>query len=153
VKQLLRKIFLVIPYLLLFFILSVSISAPLLEYKRIEFSQHLYQILHYICNQLSTRCLFVYTSPMALCSRCFFIYLTMFATGLIFLLTRKKRIYWKTGLILMIPCILDGSSQYLGFRMSNNVWRSITGGLAGAGIGLIFFPLYFRLVNFILRRR
>lgn len=140
-----------IPYLFLFTILTLSIIAPLLEYLRLEVSRNLYGMLHLICNQLPTRCLFIYTSPMAICSRCFFLYLAMFITGLV-IKYGNKHVHWKIGLILMIPCIIDGSSQYLGFRLSNNGLRSITGGLAGIGLGLILFPLYFRVAKFIMKR-
>lgn len=142
-----------IPYLFLFTILTLSIIAPLLEYLRLEVSRNLYGMLHLICNQLPTRCLFIYTSPMAICSRCFFLYLAMFITGLVLIKYGNKHVHWKIGLILMIPCIIDGSSQYLGFRLSNNTLRSITGALAGLGIGLIFFSFYFRFVDFITERR
>ena len=140
-----------LPPLILFFILSVSIIAPLLEYLRLEVSKKFYEIPHLICNQLPTRCLFIYTSPMALCARCFFIYLGLFISGVALIKNKVNKVYWKIGLILALPCIVDGGTQYLGFRLSNNGLRSISGGLAGIGLGLIFFPLYFRAVNFIMR--
>jgi len=140
---------LLLPIFALFFILSVSIIAPLLEYLRLEVSKKFYEIPHLICNQLPTRCLFIYTSPMALCARCFFIYLGLFISGLVLIKNKINKIYWKTGLILSLPCIVDGGIQYLGFRLSKNGLRSLTGGLAGIGLGLIFFPVYFRAVHFI----
>jgi uncharacterized membrane protein len=148
-----KTIIIIIPYFVLFLILSSSLLAPLLEYLRLEVSKNLYAILHSICNQMPTRSLFIYTSPMAICARCFFIYSVMFITGLALVNNRNKHIRWKAGLLLMIPCIIDGSSQYLGFRLSNNFLRSMTGALAGLGIALILFPLYFRFVDYITERR
>lgn len=144
-----RKPLFFLPFLILSFILSDSIIAPVLEYQRLEVSRRFYAILHLICNQLPTRCLFIYTSPMALCARCFFIYLGVFISGLVLIKNKINKIYWKIGLILLLPCIIDGGTQYSGLRLSNNGLRAITGGLAGIGIGLILFPLYFRAVNFI----
>lgn len=144
-------ILLAIPFLLLAFILMVSVIAPILEYERLEVSRDFYSITHKICNQLPTRCLFVFTSPMALCARCFFIYLSMFVVGILLLKNKSKFINWKYGIVLMIPCIIDGSTQYLGHRLSNNILRSTTGALAGVGLGLILFPLYFRFVEFLVK--
>jgi len=86
-----------------------------------------------------------------LCARCFFIYLALFITGIVLLKNKINKIYWRISLILILPCIIDGGTQYLGFRLSNNVLRSITGGLAGIGLGLIFFPLYFRVIKFFIK--
>ena len=151
-KGIIKFVLLVIPYLLLFFVLSISVVAPLLEYQRIEVSRNFYEITHKICNQLPTRCLFIFTSPMALCARCFAIYLSMLTVGVLMIVVKKEFFNWKLGIVLMIPCIIDGSTQYLGQRLSNNGLRLITGALAGIGIGLIFFPLYFRFIDRITQR-
>lgn len=90
---------------------------------------------------------------MALCSRCFVIYLTLFITGIFLIKKKINHIYWKICILFLFPCIIDGSTEYLGLRLSNNILRFITGALAGIGIGLIFFPLYFRFVNFLTGRR
>ena len=148
-RRYLRNLLISLPFLILFFIISDAIIAPILEYHRLEVSRKFYNALHLICNQLPTRSLFIYTSPMALCSRCFFIYLGLFITGSILIKNKITTAYWKIGIILLLPCIIDGGTQYLGFRLSNNGLRSITGGLAGIGIGLILFPIYYRIVNLI----
>jgi len=89
---------------------------------------------------------------MALCSRCFSIYLALFMLGIFLIKHRTKRIYWKIAILFLVPCIIDGSTEYLGLRLSNNILRFITGALAGVGIGLIFFPLYFRFVDSVTER-
>lgn len=143
----------ILPHLALLIILILAVIAPILEYQRLAISRNFYEIPHKICNQLPTRCLWISTSPMALCARCFGIYLTMFITGVLLIRLNSKHIYWKIALLLMIPCIFDGSTQYLGYRLSNNGLRLITGSLAGVGIGLFFFPLYHRFIDFITKRR
>lgn len=151
-RTLIKRALLLSPYLILFVVLLLAIVAPILEYQRLEASRTLYNITHNICNQLPTRCLWILTSPMGLCARCFGIYLTMFATGIFLIRFNLKRIYWKQAIIALLPCVIDGSTQYFGQRLSNNWLRSFTGALAGLGIGLIFFPLYFRFVDFVTER-
>lgn len=153
IRKLIGVSLLIAPYATLLFILILSLLAPILEFLRLEISRVPYDILHNICNQVPTRCLWFYTSNVALCIRCFFIYLSLFIVGIILIKRKTKRVYWKVGLILMIPCIIDGSTQYLTLRLSNNILRSITGALAGIGIALIFFSLLFRFVNLITERR
>lgn len=153
IRVFIKFILLAVPYLLLFFVLFISIVAPLLEYQRLEVSRNFYEIIHKICNQLPTRCLFIFTSPMALCARCFFVYLAMLVVGILMIVFKKALFNWKVGLLLMIPCIIDGSTQYLGQRLSNNALRSVTGALGGIGMGLIIFPLYFKLIDFNTRGR
>jgi uncharacterized membrane protein len=152
-KSFIKPILLAVPYIFLVFVLLVSVAAPLLEYQRLEVSRNFFAITHKICNQLPTRCLFIFTSPMALCARCFAIYLSMLVVGVLTIVVKKNIFNWKLGILLMIPCIIDGSTQYLGQRLSNNGLRLATGTLAGIGIGLIFFPLYFRFIDRIFQRR
>ena len=153
IRRFVKGSFLTTPYLILFSILIISILAPILEFKRLEISRNLYEILHNICHQVPTRCLWIFTSPMALCARCFTIYLALFITGIFLVKQKTNRIHLKVGVLLLIPCVIGGSTQYLGLRLSNNTLRCVTGTLAGIGIGLIFFPLYFRFVNFLMERR
>jgi len=153
VKSYIKSTLLAVPYIFLVFVLIVSVAAPLLEYQRLEVSRNFFAITHKICNQLPTRCLFIFTSPMALCARCFAIYLSMLVVGVLTIVIKKNLFNWKLSILLMIPCIIDGSTQYLGQRLSNNGLRLATGTLAGIGIGLIFFPLYFRFIDRIFQRR
>jgi len=152
IKKIIRAVFLWIPYIILCFIIVLSILAPILEYQRLQVSSKLYGILRNICHQVPTRCLWIKTSNMGLCARCFSVYLSLFLVGLYLMKYNIKRIFWKYSFILIIPCIIDGSSQYLNLRLSNNTLRAITGGLAGIGLGLILFPLYFRLLDLITER-
>lgn len=152
-RKVIKYIILLTPTAVFFLVVLLTLLAPILEYQRLEVSSKFYGILHNICHQVPTRCLWIKTSNMALCARCFFIYLTLFLAGIFYFKYRITRIYWKTAFILIIPCILDGSSQYMQLRLSNNVLRSITGALGGFGIGMIFFPLYYKFINFTLERR
>ena len=111
IRRCLRNLLFFYLFLILSFILSDSIIAPVLEYQRLEVSKKLYYALHLICNQLPARCLFIYASPMALCARYFLIYLGLFISGLVLIKNKVTTVYWKIGLILLLPCIFDGSTQ------------------------------------------
>ena len=145
-----QKIFALIPFVILFLLLFLSILAPYLEYKRIAISQDIYKIFRHICNQMPTHCFWIFGSNMALCARCFCIYLSLFITGIVLLLYPKFRNFKKKnslGFVLSIPMVIDGLSQFWGMHESNNFYRAITGILAGIGLGLIFFPAYWRLIK------
>ncbi len=51
-----------------------------------------------------------------------------------------KVLNWKIAIILCIPLVLDGGSQYLNWRISNQVLRLITGILCG--IGIMFLEIW-----------
>jgi len=46
------------------------------------------------------------------------------------------------ALSLVVPLLLDGITQYVSLRESNNLLRLLTGFLAGIGISIIVFPIY-----------
>lgn len=142
-----------IPLFVLLFIVSASILAPILEYQRLEISSFFYKSVSKLCHHLPTRCIFIKTSNMALCSRCFSIYTSLLISGVFFFYHRTSRINWEISLLLTLPCWVDGLTQYFGLRESSNSLRIITGLLAGAGLGLIVFPLQYRCLAFCKRRQ
>jgi uncharacterized membrane protein len=88
---------------------------------------------------------------MALCSRSFGIYLGLLLIGIFLGLKGTKKIYWKSAIILMVPVVIDGVTQFKGLRISNNYLRFITGFLSGIGSGMILFPVYFVLASWIMK--
>lgn len=151
-KKIIRQILISIPYVFLIVIIVLAIISPILEYKRLASSEITYKLLGTICHQLPTRCLWIYSSNIGLCTRCFFIYTCLFATGLYVLIKNTQKINWWFSLLLIIPCVVDGGTQYGHLRMSNNLLRGITGALAGIGIGSVIFPLYLRFINYLFKR-
>ena len=128
--------------MLLFLILFVAFIAPYLELLRLPVSQSFYGILKPLCHQVPTRCLWIFGSNTALCSRCLGIFFALLMTGLYFGIKGADRVYWKTAILLNLPALIDGYSQLRGWRMSNNLLRLGTGLMAGAGAGVFLFPLY-----------
>ncbi|MHA2260723.1 MAG: DUF2085 domain-containing protein [Promethearchaeota archaeon] len=114
-------------------------------------SSYFYASLRYICHQLPTRSIWIFGSNMALCSRSFGIYLGLLLIGIFLGLKGTKKIYWKSAIILMVPVVIDGVTQFKGLRISNNYLRFITGFLSGIGSGMILFPVYFVLASWIMK--
>ena len=80
---------------------------------------------------------------MVLCARCFGVYLGLLIGGIIpFIITFIYQINVNLLLLLMIigiaPMALDGFTQYIGIRKSNNYLRFSSGFLAGFFLGLMF---------------
>ena len=63
-------------------------------------------------------------------------------TGLYFGIKGADRIYWKTAILLNLPALIDGYTQFRGWRVSNNYLRLGTGLMAGVGAGVFLFPFY-----------
>jgi len=137
-----RLLFLSPFYLLFFLILLDAFIAPYLESLRLPISQSFYGILKPLCHQWPTRCLWIFGSNTALCSRCLGIFFALLMTGLYFGIKGADRIYWKTAILLNLPALIDGYTQLKGWRVSNNFLRLGTGLMAGAGAGLFLFSFY-----------
>ena len=102
----------------------------------------------YLCHQRPDRSFFIKGHQFPLCARC-----TGFVLGtIIFCIysylvpifyTYKLLIF---SIIIQLPYILDGTTQYLGYRESNNILRFITG-FIGA-FGLIIMARIFKIIIF-----
>jgi len=112
---------------------------------------------HTTCHQLPERSLFIFGYQMAVCSRCFAIYVSFLAGGILFYFLRSRLkpfniIYY---IILCIPMAIDGFAQLFGVpiprgigpggqliwtELSNNGLRLITGGIFGLGSALFVLP-------------
>jgi len=136
-----------LPFVIPVIFIFLAILAPILEYLRIPESASVYKSIHFLCHQLPTRSIFLFTSPMGLCARCFGIYVGLFIIGLITFQHRGYKLSIKYIIILTAPCLLDGTSQALGWRLSTNFLRFNTGLLAGLGIGSFLYPLWHMSIN------
>ncbi len=110
-----------------------------------------------VCHQLPERSLFIFGYQMALCSRCFAIYVSFLAGGLLFYLIRNRLKPFHIGyyILFCIPMAIDGFAQLFGVpiprgigpgmeliwtQLSNNDLRIITGALFGLGSALFVLP-------------
>lgn len=105
----------------------------------------------WICHQRPERCFEIKGKPMILCSRCFGLYLFM-AVGFLFSLITKSFAFLniKSLLILTIiltfPFFIDPTTQFFGWRKSNNSLRFFSGSLAGLILGIDIYYIIFYFV-------
>lgn len=130
-------------YLLLFFILTDAFLAPYLESRMLPESRLCYAALQHICHQAPTRCFWVFGSNMALCARCFGIFMSLFLAGLILGWSATIKIRWKTAFFLILPALIDGTAGLLGLWKSGNIVRFLSGLMAGTGGAIALFPMYY----------
>ena len=140
-----------LPCLFSAFVVVLSLLAPYLEYQRLEISEGLYAILRLFCHQIPTRSFWIVGSNLGVCARCFGLYISFLSTWLLLVVRFKRHFLWKWGIVLIIPILLDGITQTLGLRMSTNYFRFSTGVLGGAGLAILFFPVYSLTVQFCIR--
>jgi uncharacterized membrane protein len=98
----------------------------------------------FICHRKPERSFKYKNTYFPVCSRCTGFYLGMIVSIPIYFfflkyLNNLQLIY--PGLILLIPMALDGGTQALKYRESNNSLRFVTGLLGGFGVMLLIFNL------------
>ena len=89
------------------------------------------------CHQMPERSFFYKGYQFPVCARCTGLIIGYLLGVLIYFL---KVLNWKIAIILCIPLVLDGGSQYLNWRISNQVLRLITGIVCG--IGIMFLEIW-----------
>ncbi|MGA1866344.1 MAG: DUF2085 domain-containing protein [Thermoplasmatota archaeon] len=98
------------------------------------------RLMRMTCHGDPSRCFWVKGRPLPLCSRCITFY-PFTVIGVAIALPIAMFLHptaWTvlvTFILLELPLVVDGYTQYLGLRSSNNALRAITGALSGIGIG------------------
>lgn len=92
-----------------------------------------------ICHRLPERSFFIKGYQFPVCARCTGFYISMIILVLYdyfipIVFTFEEFIL---GIILSIPFLIDGWSQYFNLRESNNPLRLVTGLLGGVGLLLV----------------
>lgn len=87
------------------------------------------------CHKIKERSIKFLGLEKIFCSRC----LGIFLGGIVALILHLFQLHISLLLfmIMILPLSLDGSTQYLGFRKSNNILRLFTGILFGISINYI----------------
>lgn len=129
----------------------LPILAPVLAYLKINFlAKAIYFVYSFFCHQLHWRSLHVCDYQYGWCTRCTFIWLTIFLTGLLVKVFKVKKINWYWYAIFIMPIALDGIIQTVAtliglttisniYYMSNNLIRMLTGSFFGIGFGLFIW--------------
>ncbi len=131
------------------FVLTSSIVLPLLnDLFSFKIINSIDQFLGLICHQRPDRSFLVAGLHMHICSRCFSFYSTSFILLILFIFNRcfiiKKQVVFYA---LLLPLIVDGTTQFFGFRESTNVLRLITGSLASISVSPIIYLKYYELIQ------
>ena len=96
-----------------------------------------------ICHRQEDRCIKLFGHTSFLCARCTGI-LAGFALVLLFpcLYLPSITVPWVVSVGLMIPLIIDGCTQFIGLRESNNALRFIS--------GIIFVPGFYLTLGWLI---
>lgn len=96
-------------------------------------------ILDYICHRKPERSFFIKGHQFPVCARCtgFYSALLIYLIYTIFYPFHPSFEMFIIGIILIIPCGIDGTTQLLGYRESNNPLRFITGIIGGFGLIIV----------------
>lgn len=109
---------------------------------------------HIICHGLPERSFHIKGHQFPVCARCTGIYLGSFSViGLVVIFDPAfQPLILFMGFLMTIPTFIDGLTQYLNYRESNNNLRFITGVIGGVGLAIIitslrFIPALFGITN------
>ncbi len=100
---------------------------------------------HIICHGLPERSFKIKGHQFPVCARCTGIYWGSFSViGLVVIFNPAFNIIiFLMGILMIIPTFIDGITQYLNYRESNNNLRFITGLIGGIGMGIVITSLRF----------
>lgn len=100
-------------------------------------------ILYIICQRKPERSFFINGHQFPVCARCtgFYISLVLYFIYAYYFFVDYNINLLAFAAILLIPSAIDGLTQLLEYRKSNNALRFITGLLGGLGLGILIKAL------------
>lgn len=131
-------------------IVVLAILTPILAWLGIEpLAGWIFRTFHSICEQIPSHSVYLFGHQMALCSRNFSLYASLWVGTMIFRFVRQrvKPLNWKLLILFLLPMAIDGVTQMFGLRESNLVLRIITGTLFGTGICWFAMPFVEQSIN------
>lgn len=123
--------------------LAGSVAIPYLMASGVEWlAAPLFAVYAITCTQNPAHSFFIFGQQMALCQRELAIYCFVLMGGLQFALVRRRArpLSLSQFLVLLVPIVLDGVTQGLGWRESNPPLRTLTGAVAGAASVWFVYP-------------
>jgi len=130
-------------YFFIFMVVS-AIAQPLL-WKKSWYGWLFFSTINGLaCHQYEPRCLHLFGFTTGICARCFAFYLGSILTYLACIIASKKRhvsINQKLLFLMLLPLVIDGSTQAILARESNNMLRIVTGIMAGVAVTIRIFSL------------
>jgi len=122
--------------------LGLILLAPYLKSQSLRLNVLVYTIFSPICHQISSRSLFLFGHPLAVCSRCFGIYFGFLIGFLLYPLLKRlsNTTLPKTRIFIFIssPIVFDTLGNFFRLWITPNIPRFIIGFLWG-----IILPFFF----------
>ena len=105
-------------------------------------------VFKYFCHQKSERSFRINNYQFPVCARCTGFYISIFAYVILAMLVAIHYNIFTTilAIFLIIPFIIDGVTQFLEIRESNNILRLITGLMGGIGLMIILKTIKFMFI-------
>jgi uncharacterized membrane protein len=129
--------------------LGLIVAAPLLASSNL--SSSIYTFFSYICHQISERSLHIAGHQMAVCSRCFGVYVGLALGTLVYPLWRRvdeidpiPRIWL---FLSLIPITIDWSLTIFGIWENTHLTRFVTGSILGATCATYIVPAVVEIVH------
>ena len=125
-------------------------SVPFLSYFGLDaISKPIFYALHTICAQIPSHSFYILGHQFGMCARNFSVYASMFAGGLIFVISKKRLpgIPWWFWVLLILPMAYDGLTQMFGLRESTWELRVLTGTLFGLANMWFALPFIQKTLN------
>ena len=103
----------------------------------------------FICHRIPERTFKIWGHYFPVCSRCTGIYIGAFSYFLFvyFFYVQYSTILILFAVVMVMPTFIDGLTQFLGFRESNNILRVTTGLIGGFGLGILVKALKWFLIS------
>ena len=103
----------------------------------------------YICHRKPERTFKIKDYYFPVCSRCTGFYIGAFSyfVYVYFNFVEYTPALIFIGFLMLIPALLDGSTQLFSFRESNNLIRLITGLIGGIGLAILIKALKYFILN------
>ncbi len=108
-------------------------SAPSQQISKISF------FTQFICHRIPDRTFNIQGHYFPVCSRCTGFYIAAFSYFIFvyFFYINYSLILIILAILMIVPAFLDGFTQFIGFRVSNNILRLLTGLMGGVGLGIL----------------
>lgn len=105
-------------------------------------------LFKYICHQIPERSFYIKGHQFPVCSRCtgFYISAIIYCILAMFVPFKYNFQTFLLCICFIIPSFLDGFTQYIGIKESNNFLRLVTGLFGGLGVVILFKTLKFMIL-------
>lgn len=114
------------------------------EYPTFNYNQY----SRFLCHRIPERTFNFRGHYFPVCSRCTGFYLAGFSYFILvyFVYVQYTITLFVIAILMLIPTFLDGYTQFLGMRKSNNILRFCTGLMGGVGLAIIFKTIKWMII-------